>query len=72
MKDPAAQRAARRALLTGVFLVLFFGLLVASPLLLGRSSVNRYLVAFGLIGALLGASVLLHGAWDWLTARRGG
>jgi hypothetical protein len=51
-------------------LLLISGLLVLSPLLLGRWSANRYLVAFGLIGCLLGGSFLLHGTWDWLAARR--
>ena len=70
MKDEAGQRAARRALLAGIVLIPVCILLVLSPLLLGRWSVNRYLVAFGLIGCLLGGSFLLHGTWDWLAARR--
>jgi len=72
MKDERRTGSTRRALVAGLVLVSCSALLVASPLLLGRSSINRYLVAFGFIGALLGASVLLHGAWDWLAARRGG
>ena len=55
---------------TGLLFVAASSLLVLSPLLLGRWSANRYLVAFGLIGCLLGGSFLLHGAWDWLAARR--
>ena len=70
MTDEGKASAARRALLAGVMLVLFFGLLVLSPLLLGRGSINRYIVAFGLIGVLLGGSFLLHGSWDWFAARR--
>jgi hypothetical protein len=69
MKDDAGQRAGR-TLLTGLALVLVFGLVVLSPLVLGRWSANRYLVAFGLIGCLLGGSFVLHGTWDWLAARR--
>ena len=61
----------RRALLAGAALVLVCGCMVFSPLLLGRGSLNRYLVAFGLMGFLLGASLLLHGGWDWLTSGRG-
>jgi hypothetical protein len=70
VKDEAGQRAPRTALLAGLVLVLVSGLLVLSPLLLGRWSANRFIVAFGLIGILLGSSFLLHGAWDWLAARR--
>ena len=70
MKDEAGQLRAGRTLVTGLTLVLICGLLVFSPLLLGQWSANRYLVAFGLIGCLLGGSFLLHGTWDWLAARR--
>jgi|KBSMisStandDraft_5_1062788.scaffolds.fasta_scaffold2627032_2 hypothetical protein len=70
MKDETARRRAGRTLLAGLALILICGLIVLSPLLLGRSSANRYLVAFGLIGILLGFSFLLHGTWDWLAARR--
>ena len=61
----------RRTLLAGSCLVVGCGLLAMTPLLLGRGTLNRYLVAFGLIGFLLGASLLLHGGWDWLTSGRG-
>jgi len=44
-------------------------LLALTPLALGRWDVNRYLVAFGFVGGCVGASILLHGFWDWL---RGG
>ena len=70
MKHDAAAGSARRALLAGLALVLAFGLLAVSPLLLGLGSLNRYVVAFSLIGVLLGGSFLLHGLWDWLAARR--
>ena len=71
MKDEGKIGSTRRALVAGFVLLLCSALLVASPLVLGRSTINRYLVAFGVIGLLLGASVFLHGAWDWLAARRG-
>ena len=64
------QRRAGRTIRMGLLLVFVFALLVVSPLMLGRGSVNRYIVAFALIGVLLGASFLLHGSWDWLVARR--
>ena len=60
----------RRALLAGSCLILVCALLALTPLLLGRGSINRYIVAFSLVGFLLGASFLLHGAWDWLTSGR--
>ena len=70
MNGADGNRAVRRALLAGVALVVVCGCVVVSPLLLGRGSLNRYLVAFGLIGVLLGGSFLVHGSWDWLAARR--
>jgi len=69
MKDETKARRARRTVGVGLLLIVVFGLLVLSPLLLGRGSINRYLVAFGLIGVLLGASFLLHGGWDWVRSR---
>jgi len=64
------RRRATRTIGVGLLLLLACSLLVLSPLLLGPWSANRYLVAFGLIGCLLGGSFLLHGTWDWLAARR--
>ena len=69
MKDEMKARRARRTVGVGAMLVVVFGLLVFSPLLLGRGSINRYIVAFSLIGVLLGASFLLHGGWDWIRSR---
>ena len=62
--------AARRTVLTGIALVLFFGALAFTPLLLGRGGINRYIVVFSVVGVLLGASCVLHGTWDWLAGRR--
>ena len=69
-KGETGRSSPLRTLLAGLTLVLFFGLLTLTPLLLGLGSINRYVVAFGLIGVLLGGSFLLHGSWDWLAARR--
>ncbi len=69
MKDEVKARRAQRTVGVGLLLIVVFGLLVLSPLLLGRGSINRYLVAFGLIGVLLGVSFLLHGGWDWVRSR---
>jgi hypothetical protein len=64
-------RRARRTVGVGLLLVVGFGLLALSPLLLGRGSLNRFIVVFALAGVLIGGSCAIHGAWDWLTARRG-
>ena len=70
MKDETRTPPPLRTLAAGLTLVLVFGLLTLAPLLLGLGSLNRYVVAFGLIGVLLGGSFVLHGSWDWLAARR--
>ena len=70
MKDEGKRQGARRTILTGLLLVAGCGLVVLSPLVLRTGSVNRYLVAFGLVGVLLGGSFLLNGSWDWLAERR--
>lgn len=53
----------------GLATLVFSVLLALTPLVLGRWDLNRYLVAFGFVGGCVGASILLHGFWDWL---RGG
>lgn len=40
--------------------------LIFLPLLLGRGSLNRFIVAIGLLGFLLGASIAAHGLLDAL------
>jgi fatty acid desaturase len=64
-------RRARRTVFIGILLLILCGLVALSPLLLGRGSLNRYIVAFGLAGLLIGGSFVLHGTWDWIAARRG-
>ena len=72
MPDPDTsnfrRRQARRAVFTGLGVVVFCALLTFSPLVLGRGSINRYLVAAGLLGVFVGGSFVLHGSWDWLRA----
>ena len=73
MPDPDPQhrrRSARRAVTIGVVVFLACAALTLSPLLLGRGSINRFIVAFGLMGVFIGASFILHGGWDWLRAGR--
>ena len=67
----ASRRRAARAVGVGLLLVATFGLLTLSPLLLGRGSLNRFIVVVGLVGVLVGGSCAIHGAWDWVIARRG-
>ena len=68
--SPGPRDNARRTLGAGLLILACSLGLVLLPLLLGHWSVNRYFVAFGLIGACLGLSCLLHGAWDWLRGRQ--
>ena len=68
---PSGRRSrARRTVLIGLLVFVAFALLAFSPFLLGRGSLNRFIVAFSLAGAMLGASFMFHGAWDWLRAGR--
>ena len=53
-------------MLIGVALLSVSAVLIASPLLLGRGLLNKYLVTIGLLGALTGASCILHALWDSL------
>jgi hypothetical protein len=69
--SPQQERArARRTVVIGLVVFVVFALLTFSPLLLGRGSLNRFIVAFSLVGVMLGGSFVLHGAWDWLRAGR--
>ena len=60
---------ARRTVFIGLALFAAGALVVLSPLLLGRGILNRYIVAFGLIGVFIGGSCVIHGGWDWLRGR---
>jgi hypothetical protein len=69
--DDASARRAVKAIFVGIGCFLFGVLFVFSPLLWGpRFTYNKYFVVVGLIGALLGASVVLNGGIDWIRARR--
>ena len=56
-------------MLTGAAVVFAGALITLSPLLLGRGSINRYIVAAGLISVFIGGSCVINGAWDWLRER---
>ena len=64
------RRVARRAVVAGCGVFVVSALLVCSPLLLGRNGFNKYIVAFGLVGAFAGMSFVLHGTVDWLRVRK--
>ena len=69
--SPAHERhRARRTVLIGLAVFVVFAVLAFSPLLLGRGSLNRFIVAFSLVGVMLGGSFMIHGAWDWLRVGR--
>ena len=66
----ASRRRALRAVGVGLLLVTTFGMVTLSPLLLGRGSLNRFIVAVGLVGVFVGGGCAIQGAWDWVIARR--
>jgi hypothetical protein len=72
-KSPdAPQRRAMpgRTLRAGALSLTLSLVLVFLPLLWGESDLNKYVVVIGFLGANLALSLLLHGAWDWVRARR--
>ena len=78
MADPSRQRPdtsdrrrqARRTVFLGAAIFVASTLVVLSPLLLGRGSLNRFIVASGLAGVFIGGGAVIHGGWDWLRERR--
>jgi len=69
MTDPPHPRGARRTVLIGLALFFAGALVTLSPILLGRGSLNRFIVVFGLVGVFIGGSCVIHGGWDWLRGR---
>lgn len=67
MRRPAASGG--RVVGAGIVVLLGSLCLAVLPMLWGRWGLNKYLVAFGLLGFFLGASLLLHGTWDLLRNR---
>jgi len=68
-RDAEARRN-YRPILVGVISLAISACLLLLPLVLGANSLNRFLVAFGFLGACLGVSCMLNGAWDLWKARR--
>ena len=68
-RKPAARGSALRTVAIGVGVFVVGALVTLSPLLLGRGSLNRYIVVVGLMGVFVGGSCVIHGGWDWLRER---
>jgi hypothetical protein len=68
MPDPSHPSPSRTILL-GLAVFVFGVLVTLSPFLLGRGSLNRFIVVFGLVGVFIGGSCVIHGGWDWLRGR---
>jgi hypothetical protein len=66
---PDPRREARRTILLGAAILLVSLGVVFSPILLGRGSLNRFIVVSGLAGVFIGGGAVIHGAWDWLRGR---
>ena len=57
-------RGNTRTLRIGFLTLLISCALILLPLMLGTNPFNRFLVAFGFLGACFALSCLLNGAWD--------
>lgn len=64
------RRSAQRALVVGLILFGAGATMVLCPFIWGRSGVNKYVIAFGFVGATWGLSCIVHGSWDWWRGRR--
>ena len=58
-----------RILWVGVVIFVAAIALMILPLLLPRSSLNRFLVAIGFLGICFSLSCLLNGLWDLIRSR---
>jgi hypothetical protein len=59
-----------RTIRFGAMVFVVSAMLIALPLILPRSNLNRFLVAFGFLFACFGASCMIHGAWDMIRDRK--
>ena len=64
-----SRRGASRAIRAGVIVLVTGAALTLLPLVIDLRSLNRFLVAFGLIGVLLGLGCLTNGLIDLLRGR---
>jgi hypothetical protein len=68
--DTTSRRAvAARAIRAGVLILACGAALALFPLLLSLGGFDKYAVACGLIGILVGLGCLTNGAIDWVRAR---
>ena len=66
---PDDRRRALQAVRAGAVVFIVSAAIVCTPLVLGRTPFNKYLVAFGLIAAFLGLGWLTNGAIDLIRTR---
>ena len=66
---PDDRRRALQAIRAGAAVFIVGVTVTLLPLLIGRTALNKYLVTFGLIGAMLGLGWLTNGAIDLFRAR---
>jgi hypothetical protein len=59
----------KRAVAAGFALGVLCIMLMLLPLVWGRSSINKYFVAFGFLGTCVSISFVAHGGWDWFRGR---
>jgi hypothetical protein len=60
---------AARVIRVGIIVFIVGITMVFLPLLIGHTALNKYLVAFGLVGTLVGLSCVTNGAIDRFRAR---
>jgi hypothetical protein len=63
------RRSASQAIRVGAIVLVFGAMLTLLPLVLDLRSLNRFFVAFGLIGVLVGLGCLTNGLIDLLRGR---
>jgi hypothetical protein len=67
--QPPKGSGGKRAVAAGLILGVCCMLLMLMPLVWGRSSINKYFVAFGFFGMCVSISFVAHGGWDWFRGR---
>ena len=63
------RRQASHVIHVGVVVFVLSAAIVLLPLVIGRSPLNKYLVAFGLVGSFVGLGCFTNGLIDLIRAR---